>query len=124
MVTEEYGEACVEVLGILYELVDEDYNKIPSEIIKFLEDSKSKFYKPDIDFSSPIEEINLKQKSREILTSIYLHYLCPESNKEELLKKIELNSEKKQAELRKKYNTNDIFKNKNIKKKEINYNQQ
>ena len=116
MVTKEYSEASVEVLGLLGELAEEDYNKIPKSIIKFLEDCKSETYNPNIDFSAPIEEISLREKSKEILASIYMHSLCPESEKEEFLEQIKLNTEKKQEELRKKYNPDDIFKNKTVEK--------
>ena len=40
MVTKEYREAAVEVLGILNELNDYEFNKIPSKIIEFLEKNK------------------------------------------------------------------------------------
>lgn len=112
MVSVEYSEAAVEVLSLLDELVEEDYKKIPDDIIYFLESCKSETYVPDIDFSAPIEELVLKEKTKEILARIYLDYLCPESEKDAFISKIRENNQKKQEELREKYNPDDLFKNK------------
>ena len=40
MISVEYSEAAVEVLGILECLKDSDKNKIPKQIIEFLERNK------------------------------------------------------------------------------------
>ena len=44
MLSSEYCEAAVEVLGILNELEESEFNKIPKKIIEFLENNKSKSY--------------------------------------------------------------------------------
>ena len=74
MVNNEYKEAAVEVLGILNELEENEFNKIPNKIIEFLENNKSNTYNPTIDFSGNVNEMQLKDKTREILAGIYLDY--------------------------------------------------
>ena len=59
MVSVEYSEAAVEVLGILEYLEDIDKNKIPNEIIEFLENNKSNTYNPEINYWDEIENLNL-----------------------------------------------------------------
>lgn len=111
MVTREYSEAAVEVLGILNELNDYEFNKIPSKIIEFLENNKSNTYNPNIDYSGNIKDMKLKGKTREILAGIYLDYLCPESRKEAYLNYIRKNENKYQEKIKENYNLNNLFEN-------------
>ena len=111
MVSIEYSEAAVEVLEILNELEDKEFNKIPTRVINFFEECKSKTYNPKIDYTAEVESLNLKEKTREILAGIYLDYLCPEIDKEEYVKKIRINNYKHEEELKKKYDVDNIFKN-------------
>ena len=112
MVTEEYSEAAVEVLGIIDALEEEEQSKIPKEIIEFLEKNKSETYCPDIDYFDNIETLNLKEKTRQILAGIYLDYLCNEEEREEYTKKLKENEIKYQEELKQIYNTDNLFNNK------------
>ncbi len=112
MVTKEYREAAVEVLGILNELNDYEFNKIPSKIIEFLEKNKSDTYNPNIDYSGNINDMKLKEKTREILAGIYLDYLCPENRKEAYLNHIRKNENKYQEKIKEKYNLESLFEDK------------
>lgn len=114
----EYSEAIVEVLGILYELEEKEFKKIPTEVIEFFEKNKSNTYKPDIDYTADEESLILKEKTKEILAGIYLDYLCQESDKEGFIKNIRENNAKYEEELRLKYDVNNIFKERNNKVKE------
>lgn len=110
MVNNEYKEAAVEVLGILNELEENEFNKIPNKIIEFLENNKSNTYNPTIDFSGNVNEMQLKDKTREILAGIYLDYLCKEDEKEKIIKNIRKNEFEYQEEIRKQYNADNLFK--------------
>ena len=112
MVTKEYREAAVEVLGILNELNDYEFNKIPSKIIEFMEKNKSDTYNPNIDYSGNINDMKLKEKTREILAGIYLDYLCPENRKEAYLNHIRKNENKYQEKIKEKYNLESLFEDK------------
>ena len=67
MFRNEYGEAAVEVLDILDNTNKEDVAKIPSSFIKFLVDNASEDYVVNFDHSKPISELNIKEKTKEIL---------------------------------------------------------
>lgn len=117
MVTQDYSEAAVEVLGILHTLEENEFNKIPREIIEFLENNKSDTYNPQIDYFADVKELNLKDKTREIIAGIYLEYFCPESRKQAYRNIIEKNRNNYEEELKETYNSDNIFKNQKKEKK-------
>lgn len=112
MFRDEYGEAAVEVLDILDNTNKEDVAKIPLNFIKFLVDNASEDYVVNFDHSKPISELNIKEKTREILGIIYINWWCDNNQKEQYKKQIEEQEKREQEELREKYNPNNIFKNK------------
>jgi len=83
MVNLEYSEAIVEVLGILQYLEEEEKSKIPNEIFEYFEKNKSKTYNPNIKYEEDINNLKIKEKTRQILAGLYLDYLCPEEEKKE-----------------------------------------
>lgn len=113
MVSCEYSEAIVEVLDILQNSDDNIIERIPKELIEFWERNKSETYKPSLDHSKPINEMDLKKKTKSLIAMIYLYYLCDEEEKNNLNSILKSNEEKYQKELREKYNPDNIFK-KNI----------
>lgn len=113
MFSNEYGEAAVEVLDILDNTNKEDVAKIPSSFIKFLVDNASEDYVVNFDHSKPISELNIKEKTKEILGTIYINWWCDKKDKENYTKQIKELEIKRQEEIREKYNPNKIFENKN-----------
>lgn len=113
MVSVAYSEAAVEVLDILEHTKKEDVNKIPKKFIEFLENNKSKTYISNLDHTKTIKEMNLKPKTQALLGLIYLKYWANEEEKIEFRKKAQVNEFNYQKELNEKYNTNNLFKNKN-----------
>ena len=113
MFNNEYGEAAVEVLDILNNTNKSDVEKIPSNFIKFLVDNASKDYKVNLDHSKLISEMNLKEKTKELLGVIYINWWCDKKDKENYMKQIKELEIKKQAEINEKYNPDKLFENKN-----------
>lgn len=109
MISTEYSEAIVEVLDILQYSDDYIVGKIPKKLIEFWERNKSTTYKPNLDHSKPINEMNLKDKTKSLITMIYLNYLCDETQKKNTQLILKNNEEKYQKELREKYNPDNIF---------------
>ena len=107
----EYSEAAVEVLDILNHTNKEDVARIPHSFIKFLTDISSRSYKPQFNHEQPINGLNLKKQTRELLGFIYITWWC---NKEECerYKKLIHESNIKNEEIKEKYNMEDIFKKK------------
>ncbi len=121
MVSNEYSEAIAEVLDILEHTHKEDINKIPLSFMNFLKDNASKEYKPNLDHSKRIKDMQLKEKTIGILSVINSKFWCTEDEKIEFDKKLKENEEKYQKELRKKYNPDNIFNKRtlNIPKEEL-----
>lgn len=113
MFSNEYGEAAVEVLDILDNTNKADVDKIPKNFIKFLVEIASEDYKVNLDHSKLISEMNLKEKTKEILGFIYINWWCDKKDKENYIKQIKELEIKRQEEIREKYNPNKIFENKN-----------
>ena len=111
MINVEYTEAIVEVLDILENSDDEINKKIPEKLIEFWRRNKSKTYKPNLDHNKPLNEMNLKDKTKDIITMVYLNYLCNKNEIEITLDTIRENEEIYQLMIREKYNPDDIFKN-------------
>lgn len=112
MVSVAYSEAAVEVLDILKHTNKEDVNKIPKKFIEFLENNKSETYIADLDHTKTIKEMDLKPKTQALLGLIYLKYWADEEEKRDFKKRARENEIKYQEELREKYNTDNLFKNK------------
>ena len=112
MFSNEYGEAAVEVLDILDNTNKADVDKIPKNFIKFLVEIASEDYKVNLDHSKLISEMNLKEKTKEILGVIYINWWCDKKDKENYIKQIKELEIKSQKEIREKYNPNKIFENK------------
>lgn len=118
MFKEQYGEAAVEVLDILDNTKKEDVEKIPQSFIKFLVEIASLDYKVNLDHTKTIEEMNLKDKTKELLGYIYIKWWSYDKEKEEYIKQIEKIEEIKEEKIREKYNPSTIFENKQLKNKE------
>ena len=107
----EYSEAAVEVLEILNHTNKEDVARIPQSFIKFLTNISSKSYKVKFNHEQPINGLNLKKQTRELLGFIYITWWCDKEEREKYKKLIQ-ESNIKNEEIKEKYNVNDIFKNK------------
>ncbi len=110
MVSAEYSEAISEVLDILQNSDESIVKRIPRKLIEFLEKNKSSTYIPNLDHNKTINEMDLKDKTRDIITMIYLEYLCDTDEKKDIKKVLIRNEEIHQEELRNKYNPDNIFK--------------
>jgi len=118
MVSVEYSEAISEILDILENSDDSICEKIPNQLIEFWKNNKSTTYIPKLDHSKPLNEMKLKEKTKDMITMIYLNYLCDESKKNSAKGIIKENEKNYQIMLREKYNPDNIFKNQNKEKTE------
>lgn len=106
----EYSEAVSEVLDILKHTEETLTKKIPKKLIEIWESIASKTYKVNIDYTKKVENMNLKPKSKAIISMIYRNYWCDAEERKEYDSILIKNEEEYQEECRKKYNPDDIFK--------------
>lgn len=107
----EYSEAAVEVLDILNHTNKEDVARIPQSFIKFLTDISNKSYKAKFNHEQPINGLNLRKQTKELLGFIYITWWCNKEEHEKYKNIIHENNNKKEK-IKETYNVNDIFKNK------------
>ncbi len=112
MVSLEFSEGITETLDILKHMKEADVNKISKGFMDFLEKNKSTDYVPNLDHSKKLNEMDLKEKTKDILATIYLNYWCNDEQKADYLKVLKENEKKHQEELREKYNPDSLFNNK------------
>lgn len=118
MVNKNYAIAMTEILHLFKGFSDEELEKIPSKLISFFKENADKSYICDFDYNTDIEELHLKDETYGLISMICYNYWCetPEE-KQQYLNILEKNEREYQKYISEKYNTNNLFKN-----KEINYN--
>lgn len=109
MVTNEFAEASAELIEILRYIPKTEVEKIPLKLRGFFEDVSKPNYNVRSDPRKPLEEQDLKEKTKDLITVIYRNYWCTEEEKQILDKQLLENDKKYEDELRKKYNPNKLF---------------
>lgn len=110
MVDVTYQEGITEVLDILAHMDKSYTEKIPKKFRDFLDKNQSKTYKPQLDHTKKLQDMNLKEKTKDILAIIYQNYWCNETEKKAFQKKLKENQIKHDEEMREKYNPDNLFK--------------
>lgn len=107
----KYKNAYTEVYEILEQLDEEEYSKIPSEVIKAIEENRNNEYEFDLDEDIELKEQELLPETKAILFNLFRDYLSTPEQKEKILKmqaEERLRNEQKKQE---QYNS-DVFANK------------
>ena len=86
-------------------------NRVKDENDKFDREEKRQDYNPKYDPKIKLEQQNIKRETLSMIALLYLNYWCDsDEEKEELKTLFKANEEKHQAEIREKYNHNNLFK--------------
>ncbi len=102
--------AYTEVYTILQELNEDEYNKIPPEVIEAIKNNRNEEYEFELDEDLELKEQSLLPETKAILFNLFRDYLSTPEQKQKIVKM--QNEERKKNELKKKqmYDTN-IFAN-------------
>ena len=108
--TKEYREAFTEVNEILKYFNKDLLKKIPKEFIENIKEKMYTTYKVIYDNTKSLNEQNIKQETRAILSIIYRDYICDKETKEKIIQKdrkewLELEEKKKEE-----YKNTELFK--------------
>lgn len=112
--TQNYSNAYKEVYVILENMDSQDIEKIPKEFIKMIECKMNKDYEFEIDNNS-FETKEILKETKAILAYIFLNYLATEEQQYKIKQKFKQDILKDENRKRDKYNTKNIFTNKQIK---------
>lgn len=108
----EYKKRLTEVEVILNHLSKQDFNKIPKELINAIVENKDNEYVWNYDENKTLKEQILSKDTIAIISYINMKYLLNEKQKDFIKKIHDENERKCQEELKRKYNSDDIFRNK------------
>lgn len=111
-----YSKAYKEVLEIIKYFPEKEYNKIPKEKIEFYEANMDKEYNFSIDPTIDLSEQNISKEANAIIVTLFQDYFATEEQKIKIREILALNQQKLEIEKSQKYNSNDLFKNKNTDK--------
>lgn len=114
----KYKDAYTEVYEIIEQLNEEEYNKIPSEVIKAIEENRNTEYEFELDEDIELKDQELLPETKAILFNLFRDYLSTPEQKEIIIKRQA--EERKRIEQMKKieYNSNLFEKKSNINKNE------
>lgn len=110
MVTDDIAYA--EVFETLSYMNKKTVMKIPLEVLQYIRENRNMTYISRIDPNNIFNPKNISKEARTILAWLDLEYLASKESKKEKMKIYQENERKYQENLRKKYNSDDIFKNK------------
>lgn len=106
----EYSNSLYQINEILKYMEPNLKARIPKKFISYFENNKSQEYNWNIDKSLPLEKQDLLPTTKEILAVLYKDFICDDVERVKLEKTLSNNEIKYQEELRKKYNPDNIFK--------------
>ena len=105
------SKAYAEVLLILSYMEQKYIDMIPKKLLELFNEEKDKNYQPNINPNISLAEQNLQRKTLALLAMLNLNYWCKDENeKKELLKMYSENDKKIEAEMRERYNPDNLFK--------------
>jgi hypothetical protein len=109
----KYKDAYTEVYEILEQLDEEEYNKIPSNVITAIRENRNTEYEFEVDEELELKEQELLPETKAILFNIFRDYLSTQEQKEKIIK---MQAEERQKNERKKIEQyhSDLFVNKQI----------
>ena len=109
MVTNEFADASSELIEILKYLPQNEVEKVPQKLRSFFTKVANKNYVTKIDPNKSMQEQEIKEKTKDLITVLYRNYWCNEDERTSLDKKLIENDKKYEEMLRKKYNSENIF---------------
>ena len=107
----KYKNAYTEVYEILEQLDEEEYNKIPSEVITAIGENRNTEYEFELDEELELKEQELLPETKAILFNIFRDYLSTPEQKEKIIKMQAEERQKNEQKKAKQYNS-DLFANK------------
>lgn len=103
--------AYAEVYTILQELHEEEYNKIPPEVIKTIEANRNEEYEYELDDELELKDQPMLPETKAILFNLFRDYLATPEQKAKTIRMQNEARQKNEMKKQQMYNT-DIFANK------------
>lgn len=108
-----------EVYSILNLLGESYIKKLPVSLFNMIKEEKRQDYNPKYDSKINLEQQNIKRETLSMIALFHLNYWCnSDEEKNELKTLFKTNEEIHQAEIREKYNPDNLFKKRNSQQEE------
>ena len=107
--------AYTEVYTILQDLNEEEYNKIPPEVIETLDTNRNKEYEYFLDDELELKDQPMLPETKAILFNLFRDYLATPEQRTKIIKMQNEARQKNELKKQQMYNT-DVFANKSINK--------
>ena len=107
----KYKDAYTEVYEIIEQLNEEEYNKIPPQVIKAIEENRNTEYEFELDEDIELKDQELLPETKAILFNLFRDYLSTPEQKEKIIKMQAEERIKNEQKKQEQYNS-DIFANK------------
>ena len=99
-----------EAYTILQELDEEEYSKIPPEVIQALKENRNEEYYYEVDEDTELKYQPMLPETRAIIFNIFRNYLATPEQKEKIKKMILEERAKLEVKKKQQYNPENIFK--------------
>lgn len=110
MITEDYANACAEVVRILDYVPYRDYKKIPKDVILHYEKNANKSCDFEYDIKNSLDEQNVSKTAKTIIAILFRDYWATSEQKSKILDYEKYEAIKEEEIKKEKYNSNDLFK--------------
>ncbi len=108
-----------EVYSILNLLGESYIKKLPVSLFNMIKEEKRQDYNPKYDSEINLEQQSIKRETLSMIALFHLNYWCnSDEEKNELKTLFKTNEEKHQAEIREKYNPDNLFKKHSLQQEE------
>ena len=114
-----YPKAYTEVLEILKYMPKEDVNKIPTEMIEMFENKRDKSYLFNVKETDDFADLNILDETEAIFVNIFRDYWATSEQKKKIIEKQNYDKSIIEKEKMEKYNPDNIFKQPEILKNNI-----
>ena len=110
MVKSNRKNAYQEAYTILQELNEEEYSKIPPEVVQALKENRNEEYNYEVDEDQELKYQPMLPETKAVLFNIFRDYLATSEQKEKIKKMISEERAKLEIKKKQQYNPENIFK--------------
>lgn len=110
---DSYEKAYTEVLEVLNYIPEEEKNLVPSNLFEAFQKNADKNYIYHIDTNLSFDKQNLLNETKAILAVLFRDYWATDYQREQILLQEKRDRAEYEAKLREKYNSDNLFKDRN-----------
>lgn len=108
----EYIQANTELMCLLKYFPINYIKKLPTKLLEMIYRNSDEKYNIDVDLNKDLRSQNISKKTKDMLAVLTYNYWSDETEKKDIIERLNENENNYQENLREKYNPDSIFKNK------------